>query len=250
MIEQTNTAGSAQNLDAAPQPATAPRTQISLQSLFLCVTYFSVASFGAVLWGTGFYVIAAGIFLTWLSYRGYLWWLHSQRNRTRAFVLSWILFGASLALPAATTPGCNKSPTTNRGWEMAFGGVQYVIFLGEAAREFSLDPHAVSPKDIFQAVLSVVYVFLINLPNLMMLVSPWLFYRQQRANQSHWSELWGSAAVSTWTWSVLQDYHMLAGYYLWMAAILLLLLCRPMRVRTMVVMGIVGAFYLVAYSLD
>jgi hypothetical protein len=217
------------------------RSQLSLQALFLCVTYFSVASLCALQWGVGVFVAATGVFLTWLGYRGYLWWLQTKQNRSRAFIVAWMLFGVSLALPAATVPGCGSSPpTTNRGWELVANGVMYGMAVADDARECVVDPPSRSLERIRDTQLGLINVVLVNLPNVMMLLSPWLLYRQQRVDRGHWSPIWGCAAVSTWTWAITQGWDMLLGYYLWMSAVLLIFLSRPVRWQTLFAMGIVG----------
>jgi hypothetical protein len=218
----------------------APRTQVSLKSLFLSTTYFSVASGVAVYWGAGWFIVAAGVFLTWISYRGYLWWLQTQRNRTRSFIVAWSLFVISLAVPAATIPGCgNSPPKATLGWELAFSGMNYGIdAIGDLEIIRKQSPQTTRFDPPLLAVLHAVFV---NLPNIMMLFSPWLLYRQQRADCGQWSSVWGCAAVSTWVWVVTPEWKMLAGYYLWISAIHLLFLSRPIRVHTMLAMGVAGA---------
>ena len=227
----------------APTPANDnanQRFQLSLKSLFLCVTYFAVASLMALRWGAGLFVVAMGIFLTWLSYRGFLWWLQTQQNRPKAFVIAWMMLGASLALPAVITPGCgNALPTRDRGWVLAINGVYYTVALAEKALELK-KPELQTFINFRDVILAFMYAGIINLPNVMMLLSPWLLYRQQRANRGHWPAAWGCAAVSTWMWAVTQSRDLLIGYYIWSSAVLLIFLTRPIGWRTLLSMAGLG----------
>jgi hypothetical protein len=217
------------------------RTQVSLVVLFLCVTYFSVASACALRWGLGMYVIAAGGFTTWLGYRGYLWWLQTQRSRPKTFAFAWMLFALSLALPAATSPGCGTTPKEpSRGWEMVHSGVVYGLTLADVTLQCTLNPLQITHEKFRETVLGLCHAAFVNLPNVMMLVSPVLLYRQQRLDRGHASPWWGCAAVSTWIWAILPDWDVRIGYYFWSTAILLMFLSRPVLPRTIQAMLVSG----------
>src|SRR5687767_13978043 len=93
------------------QPAVGPqRRQVTLRGLFLSTTYFAISSALATKFGLGIFVLMNGIFLTWASFRGYLWWMQTDRARPWTYRTAWILFAISFGLPALTVQGCNNSP--------------------------------------------------------------------------------------------------------------------------------------------
>src|SRR6187397_1925233 len=82
--------------------SSANRKQVSLRGMFLGTTYFAVSSALAAKFGLGIFVLMNGVFLTWLSYRGYLWCMQTNRARPKTFGLAWLLFAVSFGLPAFT----------------------------------------------------------------------------------------------------------------------------------------------------
>jgi hypothetical protein len=224
---------------------------MSLRGLFLCTTYFAIASALAARWGLGVFVFAIGAGLTWLSFRGYLGWMQTRAARPRVFGGGWLLVAVSMALPALTTRGCNNQSTTHDGWQLAYAGA---MFAGGSAMEFA--EHVVQPEswtweNAGEAAGAAVFVLMLNLPNVMVLVSPWLLYRQQRGKGSFGSAVLGCATVSTWIWGTWpgENDELRIGYYVWSAGITLVSLAGRPGWRTLAAMALAGSSLMLWFAL-
>lgn len=221
------------------------RRQITLRGLFGCTAYFAVSSALATVWGSGIFVLMNGVFLTWLSYRGYLGWMQTIEARPRVYGFAWFLFAISFALPAFTWQGCgNAKPQTQYGWQAALATADGFLNIYDGARELATRKSPVSLKDIRDLLGSALYVLFANLPNLLMLASPWLLYRQQRGGGRLLSTLFDCAAVSTWSWGVFGGGDLRIGYYVWSSGVTVISLARPPGWRSLVAMGVFGAVWL------
>lgn len=198
--------------------------QISLRALFLLVTYFNIGTWLAVLWNPGVIVPMVGLFLTWLSYRGYLWRLRTASARPKSFASAWILFLSSMALPALLVPGCNGPPTVQYGWEVSWSGV---LMLAKGVEQ-------TWTGTMPQAVGDLMYAFFVNLPNVLMLLSPVLYFRQQRSKGSELVTWWGCGAAATWFWAVVGAGQFRIGYYVWSLAISLEFFRRHVTRRALI----------------
>lgn len=245
------------NTVAKPKPpglSPSPRHfQLSLKSLLLCLTYFAVASALALHWGLGVFVLTTGIFLTWSSYRGYLWWLQTTTARPKVFGVAWLLFAVSLALPALTVRGCGSGPpNTYYGWQVAEITALNLMSPIAQVDEWLSQGNTRTWSQLHDAALLVPYSLIINLPNFMILVSPWLLYRQQRGKGDVMSALLCCAAMSSWSWSARAGPDaddLRVGYYVWSAAITTLSFSRAPGWRTLLAMGVLGVGILVLHWL-
>jgi hypothetical protein len=224
---------------------------MSLRGLFLCTTYFAIASALAARWGLGLFVFAIGAGLTWLSFRGYLWWMQTRTARPRVFGGGWLLVAVSLALPALTTRGCNNQTTTLHGWQLAQMGA---MFAGGGAMELvkqAVQPESWTWENAGEAAGAAVFALMLNLPNAMILVSPWLLYRQQRGKGAVGSALLNCATVSTWIWGTSpgEGDELRIGYYIWSAGITLVSLAWRPGWRTLAAMALVGSGLLLWFAL-
>jgi hypothetical protein len=230
---------------------TAPvrKRQISLRELFLCTAYFAFSSALALRFGLGLFVMMNGLFLTWLSFRGYLWWVQTNRIRPKLYGTGWLIFAVSFGLPAFTVKGCgNGSPTTYYGWEAAFSTAAAVEGLGRDMAGIARESQRRTAKDVWQLALSCVMIVLWNLPNLLMLASPFILYRQQRGKGRLLSALICCAAVCSWTWGITGGDDLKVGYYVWSTGITVISVARPPGWRSLLSMATVGLAWMLIGS--
>jgi hypothetical protein len=222
-----------------------PRRQLSLKGLFLCVTYFAVSSALALRFGLGIFVTMNGVFLTWLSYRGYLWWIQTNKARPKLFGLAWLAFGASMFLPVIVI-GCRPPnappPEPEYGWEIAWGATHMFIESAESTRALIVEPGKQNIEQLTNTALEWFWAAIANLPNSLLLLSPWALYRMQRDKGNWFVTAFGCAAVSSWMWSMNDGDELLIGYYVWSAAVSLPFFGKPPGWRTLLLMGLLGAF--------
>lgn len=237
-LDQKSTAG--EPTEALPQ-----LRQLTLRGLFLCMTYFAIASALAAALGVGIFVLMNGVLLTWLSYRGYLWWMQTIRARPRVYGLAWFLFAVSFALPVLTVKGCgNGLPQTHYGWQAALATCEGFLRLCQNASEQVTRETPVSVEEIGELLSGAATVVAFNLPNLLMLVSPWLLWQQQRGQGQLLSTLFGCAAISTWSWGIFAGQDLRIGYYVWTSGVTAIFLARPPGWRSLLTMGLFGAAWL------
>jgi hypothetical protein len=221
------------------------RRQLSLRGLFLSTAYFAVSSALAAKFGLGIFVLMNGVFLAWLSFRGYLWWMQTTRARPKAYGLAWLLFFVSFGLPAFTEQGCGAgTPRTRYGWEAALMPVGMAKEAVGDTATLIRNPNQRTTKAILENLQWLFLTALWNLPNLLMLASPYLLYRQQRGQGRVLSALFGCAAVSSWTWGATSGSDLLIGYYAWSIGITVIALARPFGWRSLATMGILFAIWL------
>jgi hypothetical protein len=145
--------------------------------------------------------------------------MQTKRTRPRVFGGAWLLFAVSLALPAMK--GCGSQ--TSYGWEAAFQSAAMGV---ETCTRLINGRIAGGWFDISMEWIA--FVVILNLPNLMMLVSPWALHRQQQDRGKVLSLFFGCAAACTWYWGLGEG--LLIGYYVWSAGITLIsLAARPTR---------------------
>lgn len=206
------------------QPAS---SRVSLRGLFGLTTYFALASALAARCGIGLFVLACGALLTWLNDRGRLPWLQTRPARNRLFTGSWLLFAVSLALPALTIKGCDSSPPKPLyGWEVAVSTAGFLLAIPEATIDAVAGSES-SPTKWAELLLALIQVLLWNLPNLLMLVSPYFLYRLHRGRGAWLAAAFACAAASSWSWGIAGGDALRIGYYVWSASITLLSLARP-----------------------
>jgi hypothetical protein len=228
-----------------PEVVPAPRRQIALRGLFICTGYFAVSSALALRFGLGIFVLMNGLFLTWLSFRGYLWWAQSNRARPRVYGIGWLLFAVSFGLPAFTVNGCgNGAPTTYYGWEAAVSTAQMSLEAVSEADTLIRQPEHRTRKGFRQLLQAVLLVLLWNLPNVLMLASPYMLFRQQRGRGQLMTMLFCCAAVSTWTWGISVGEELRIGYYVWSCGITIISLARATVLRSMTAMAVTGLLWL------
>jgi hypothetical protein len=234
------TASAPAGRSAGAPPDAWGRSQLSLRGLFLATTYFAVAALLVSFW-IGLFVALMGICLTWLSFRGYLWWLQTKAARPRVFGGAWLLFAASLALPVVTIHGCSNQAKAPLGWEVAYGQAVSIKEPAPEAAAWMSESSSRSALELAKVAGEAVMVLIYNLPNLMVLASPWLLIRQQRGRGAWGTACLGCAAVSTWYWSVLLWPVLRIGYYVWAAAVMLLFLARRPSWPALAAMTLTGA---------
>jgi hypothetical protein len=223
-----------------------PRKQVTLRGLFLATTYFAVSSGLAMKFGLGIFMLMNGVFLTWLSHRGYLWWMQTTSARPKTYGVAWLLFAVSFGLPAVTVRGCGTAPPEIwYGWQAAIATANVPAAILDDSVPLIRDPSQRTAKHFWELFASCILAVLWNLPNLLMLVSPLLLYRQQHGKGHVLSLLFSCAAFSSWTWGINGGSDLRIGYYVWSAGVTVIALAnRPGR-RSMVVLGIVLAIWIV-----
>ena len=232
---------------AAATKAEVVRRQLSLRGLFLCTTYFGISSALAARFGLGIFVLMNGIFLTWLSFRGYLWWMQTSKARPWTYRTAWLLFAVSFGLPAFVSKGCgNATPETTYGWQAALLTVHFSAeVIQESAAELK-EPSKIDATKVKNLVMGLFGVVVWNLPNLAMLASPFVLYRQQRGKGAVLSFFFGCAAMCSWMWGIDDSgADLRIGYYVWSIGITTISLARPPGRLALTWLGILGAAVLV-----
>ncbi len=227
--------------EAAAQSASVQRRQLTLRGLFLCMTYFAISSALAKAIGLGVFVLMNGALLTWLSFRGYLWWMQTNRARPKVYGVGWMIFAASFALPAFVFRGCGGTPEVHYGWQAALETASGVEGVYKLAEKFVVNPEQWTMTGVKNVFVWFFMVLFWNLPNFLMLVSPFVLYRQQRGKGGYLSAIICCAAVSTWTWGLTDgSQDLLIGYYVWSGGVTIISLARRPNRRTLLIMGLLG----------
>jgi hypothetical protein len=89
----------------------------------------------------------------------------------------------------------------------------------------------------------ILFALMLNLPNAMVLVSPWLLYRQQRGKGVLLTAVLGCSVVLTWFWGALpraDQEDLRIGYFVWSAGVTLAFLAWRPGWRTLIAMFLVG----------
>jgi hypothetical protein len=219
---------------------------VSLRGLFLGTTYFAVSSALALKLGLGVFVLMNGVFLMWLSFRGYLAWMQTRRARPRVYGFAWVLFAVSFGLPAVTMEGCGTAPpTTHAGWEAAWMTVQLSVNAAERTATLWHDPTQRTANHFKEVALSWLFAGIWNLPNLIMLASPYLLYLQQRDKGRLLSLVFGCAALSSWTWGAGDGPDLEIGYYVWSAGITTIALARRPGWPSLATLAALGGLWII-----
>jgi hypothetical protein len=170
--------------------------------------------------GAGTFVLMIGLLLLWLNMNGYLSSVQTRWHRAKVFGGAWGLFVISLGLPVITLPGCGNTPTTLRGHEVV--------------RTVAIEPALESLQELWhrpgtvistQSAPAVLWYFLWNLPNMMMLISPLVLMREQQDKGRILAAGFSCAALITWLMGLAED-NLHSGYYTWSAAITLITTAR------------------------
>jgi hypothetical protein len=188
-------------------PATHP-WQFSLRGILAFTAWAACTAAWATMRGAGVVVLAVGFSMAALNCRGDLsaWQLPGRRGR-RLVHLAWALLLASLFLPAIR--GCSNAPIA--GWQAA-----------QACAAVQFSP--LDPSGIEQHWVAYGYYSLLNLANLLILLSPLALYLAGRGKGQTYAALLGVSAIAVWS-AAIDDAggSLLAGYYVWSLAVLCLL---------------------------
>jgi hypothetical protein len=194
--------------------------QFSLREAFWFLTAAGGAAALVRFKGWGSLVLSLGLYAAWLNVRGRLGDVQTARRRPKVFYAAWLLLAASLFLPAMR--GCNNS--TMKGWETA-----HLCAVAEAAavERFVIKGERPQAEELPRVVKEVGWITLLNLANLLALLSPLLLWRLQREKGQWLASASAVCAVAVWT-VPLKDPHVLIGCYVWCAGFLALTL--PYRI--------------------
>jgi hypothetical protein len=218
-------------------PADKPRWQFSLRDVFGFTAAAASAAAVARFTAPGAFVLAAGLYLAWLNSRGRLEQVQTRRARPKVFWAAWLLLGVSLFLPAMK--GCNN--TVHQGWETATIAAQWEF---SAAGEILVKRNTPSAEELPEALGFAAWMTLINLANVLALLSPLLLWRLQRGQGQWFGAALAVAAVAVW--SVPLSDGMLIGCYMWCAGFLVLTMSYRIGWRVFAAMTAVAAVYIVA----
>jgi hypothetical protein len=198
--------------------------QFSLRGILAFTSWTACTVAWATIRGAGVVVLAVGFSVAALNCRGDLsaWQLPGRRGR-RLVHLAWALLLASLFLPAAR--GCSSAPIA--GWQaaQACATVQFSPF------DRGVESHWVAYG----------YYSLLNLANLLMLLSPLALYLARRGKGQTYAALLGISAIAVWSAAIDDAGNFLAGYYVWSLAAMCLLSAFRLGARTLAIMA-AGAF--------
>jgi hypothetical protein len=208
---------------------TAARFQFRLSHLFLATFLVASITFIAIIFGPGSLPLSIGITLAWLNVRGLLGWFQQRHTRARVCYVAWFLIATSLALPSVK--GCNQKPV--KGWQAA---QMAVMAEGAALEKLATNPDRIDGESC----VFVVYFMLINLANLLALMSPLLLYRLQKGKGRLMGNTLAFASVAVWMlpWGDPEGYFI--GYYVWSGGLTLLLHTMRLGWRTFLGMAICG----------
>jgi hypothetical protein len=183
----------------------------------------------------------------WLSFRGYLWWMQTNAARPKTYRIAWLIFAVSFGLPAMTLKGCDGkgTPSTMYGWQAGLMTCSFGLEALSDTATFLRNPAERSVRDAVQLLKELLATIAWNLPNLMMLASPFLLYWQQHGKGRVLSLLFSCAAFSSWTWGIVAGPDLRIGYFVWSAGITAVALARRPGWRTLAVLVGLGLGWLV-----
>lgn len=211
----------------AGRPRSSPqRPQFSLRALLIGVTVASVILALYAKRGLGTVPLSLGLLLSGLSWRGRLARLQTETTRPKLYLSGWLLVGMSLLLPSVG--GCQ---TTLKGWEAAYfcAGIEVEMIHNSLQADAELEPQVWSDE--------FAYFSLLNLANLMFLLSPLVLWRLQRG-KGRWLTTINAAALTA-VWFVPlgagSDYRV--GYYVWCGGLTLLHLAHRLHLGGLLVIG-------------
>ena len=140
---------------------------------------------------------------------------------------AWILLVVSLALPAITVTGCgNNPPQTLPGWQVATSCAMSAVDTAREAGDLVSQGRQATFEDYRSLMADILAAICFNLPNCLMLFSPFLLWRQQRDRGVWGHYLMGLAAIISWSWGLWASESLRIGYYVWSSGITLLSLTR------------------------
>ena len=205
--------------------------QFTLRGLLIAVALAAVASALCAAKGIGSLVLFIGLVATWFSWRGYLSRLQTSSARPKMFLSAWLLVGMSLFMPAFG--GCQ---TEVKGWECAYfcAGIEY-----ELIRD------SVVESDQSRLLTTEALTFtLLNLANLMFVLSPLMLYRIWRGKGQFLTTLLAISLPMVWLVPIDAPMQYRIGYYVCCAGLTQIHLSY--RTRTMAL----GAMWLMTLILS
>jgi hypothetical protein len=164
-----------------------------------------------------------------------------------------------MALPAVTTRGCNNVHSTHYGWELAMISFISVTEPAEKVAHWGSSPDTRTWSVVLTFFQEVAGALILCLPNVMILLSPWMLYRLLHGKGGFLAACLGCSAVITWYWSAAMSADsaerepgsadgLRIGYYLWTAGITVAFLAVRPGWRTLTAMSLV-AFGLLLWHL-
>lgn len=229
-------------------PVDEGRWQFSLRGMLLLTTVAAVSAAIAAARGIGSLLLSLGVTLTAFNSAGYLRHLQTARWRPRWVYLGWLVFLTSMFLPAAR--GCGNS--TSAGWEVAWicGASQVDAVVKLATQEDERDNLARQVAQApMQTLLPHVYLLVLNVSNVVMLLSPaaWLLWRQDRGRILLGVLVVGASCGWSITWSSDDASKMEYGYYVWCAAMMLVLTAQRIPWRQAIISWCLLAAWLLRF---
>lgn len=214
--------------------------QFSLRGAFVLLTASSGAAALVAYRGAGSLALSIGLLWAWLNVRGAFRSVQTPRARPKVFYAAWLLLGVSLFLPAAK--GCNNSYIY--GWQTAYLCAAAEI---ETAQNLAQNRES-GPEQRVELATGFAWLTMINLANLLLVLSPLLLWRLQRGQGGALSAALGVNAVAAWA-VPMREPHLLIGCYVWCASFAVVLMACPLGRRTLLAMIAVAAvFVLAAFS--
>jgi hypothetical protein len=164
--------------------------------------------------------------LAWLNACGGLDFLQSGRMRARSLGAAWLVFAAALLLPSAK--GCGSSNIY--GWQAAVFCARAQVRLVAAASE--------SPRDVWGDASTnqqLALLLLLNTANVGLLFAPVFLWQWEGGAGRVFQAVLPLTATGVWSLS-WNDGELLAGYYVWCAATIILVAACRIRWPALVVM--------------
>ena len=218
--------------DSVAQPKAEQRPQYSLRDLFVAMTGVAAAFGLAAWWGPGTLPYSIGLLLALANVTGRLGFFQTKQTRPKCFYVAWGLLLVSLFLPSVQ--GCQEDM---KGWQAALTVAQAEIEGVQSLASQETD------APWYRWAFSLTVYSLLNLANILALLSPLLLYRLQR-DRGKW--MGGALAVcSVAAWSLGWTPGFLVGYYVWCFGFAALLIGYRMSWLTF---GLMAA-YLPAFAL-
>ncbi len=228
--DETSTAA-----EARPEAAMPP-WQFSLREAFWFTTAAAGAAALAAVKGAGSLAMSVGLLLAWLNTRGRLAPVQTRTARPKVFYVAWALLAASLFLPAMK--GCNN--TVIYGWQTAY---MCAATETEGIVEFVANRRAPDPPT-WSELGTLAWVTLMNLANLLAVVSLFWLWRLQRGQGEWLGVALALAVIGVWAVPLQDPTNTLVGCYVWCAGFAVLLSAHRLNVRTFGVMVALAAVFI------
>lgn len=223
--------------------------QYSLRGLLLLMTAASIAAAIAAARGVQSFVVSIGLFLTLFNALGYFQHWQTRAWRPRWVSVGWLVFFASLWMPAAR--GCGVEPV--RGWQMAWVCASHNVETVVKASRSSDDQNEFQTafrRAPLQTVLTALFLQLITVSNLLMGLTPvaWYWWRRERARWLLGLLLLGVTCAWGLAWATDAN-DFLYGYYVWCAGMTLVVMSQRLPWHYVALAwGVPGSLALVAWS--